>query len=57
MGFSSRLSRPNRCHENEKGLAQGLAQELVCEHTRISPVKQRMEFKGRVLKARRGVST
>lgn len=54
MGFSSRLSRPNRCHENEKGLAQ----ELVCEHTRISPVKQRMEFKGRVLKAaRRGVST
>mmetsp|Transcript_42454 Transcript_42454/g.92211 ORF Transcript_42454/g.92211 Transcript_42454/m.92211 type:complete len:92 (-) Transcript_42454:66-341(-) len=24
--------------------------DQVCKHTRISPVKQRMEFKGRVLK-------
>ena len=25
-------------------------EDQVCKHTRISPVKQRMEFKGRVLK-------
>ncbi|CAE7195254.1 unnamed protein product [Symbiodinium sp. CCMP2592] len=50
LGAEPTVTKVKALKETESRSRAKYLEEMVCQHTSITPIKQRMEYKGRVLK-------